>query len=573
MAMRERWITIDDTEGTTRRLRLDDWLAREMPVHLRNAWDDPDALYALVAPTIEAGAGEAVEEAVGRLEQLEGTSERQAVALALIHVGTGRPGEAEQVLRRYVRRHGETPIVATNLAKALWAQGRERDARVQLRHALALDPNLENALHWWASIHGTEGGDASYQQALLDVTAEAGAWRAHLLLARQYQQHGRYDEARETLGYVLANFNDCKEAHEAARDDLKALDDLERATTSTGRASVSTETERPRPVRMAAVPLFSPVWTRGLDDPDWILEPAAEDAPSIYVFVFADARPGLAAADAMEAQVETAHGRLTRALPLYLTERLQLLTDVRVATVIPVVLNSGLFLATTPFAIETMVRWCPPAFPPRMVIGGTFLDRDLLQLDVWDIKRPQHVSSEEVPAGDPVLLAGRLEERVVRTIVERDIGSLRPVGHADRFVPSASRLEEAWLQGSAHLLTQLLAASRVIPATNIWNEPNMYHTWFGLCALYPDLLAPRLMAIGGVLAGLHQGSPHAAAFVEGVRALLSEPGGHAGVIDRLSPLVLRRLGDVAAAEKAAERLLSEPDDRYVRWLARVMRTS
>jgi hypothetical protein len=454
-------------------------------------------------------------------------------------------------------------VVATNLAKVLWAQGNEEEARVQLREALTLDPNLENALAWWASIHGSEGGDAAYQESLREIAGEPGAWRARLLLARQYVQHGRLDLARDLLDALLAEHGHDPEIRRQVEGEMETLQAAEPAL----RPHVADR------LRMASVPLFAPVWTRALDDPDWILPPWPETERSpavpICVFAFADARRGLGAPEFLHAMAETAHGRLTRALPLVLAESLMLRTDARVATVIPVVLNGGLFLSTAPFTLDTMLGYCPPVFSPRFVIGGTFLDHDVLRLEMWDVERREAVWTHSLPSGDPVDLARRMDALVRGALVVVAGARPRQDEGVETLAPAPADLSEAYLHAQGWLLAQVLAASRVISPATLPHEAQMYPAWFGLCGLYPRLLFPRLMAIAGVLSGLAYGSPQAGTYRESVRALLSEHGPHAALLERLSPLVLRRLGDVEGALAAGERLRKTSDLRYLGWLEKV----
>lgn len=551
-------------------MRVNDWVARELPTRLQATWNDADGLYAIITKTIEAGATVEVDEATRRLEMIEGDTERQVVARALVHLGGERPGEAEQVLRRFARVHGETPIIAANVAKAMWAQGREREARVQLRHALALDPNGENALQWWASIHGSEGGDVAYQRALLDVSREPGAWLARVLLARQYAQHGRTVEAREILDRVATEFAHLEAARTAVERERARIETL--ASICHNDSPTLTDASRPHdePVRMASVPLFAPIWTRGLDDANWIVDGGTKAAGSrICIFAFADSRLNHGTAT-LQAQAETSLGCLSRSLPLYLGETLMLRTDTRVAVIIPVVLNAGIFVSAEGYALDMMVRYCPPIFPPRVIISGTFLDRDLLRLEVWDLDRREHLLGEELSAGDPVALARRLEERVLHLLTDASITKARPRIHTEHLMPAPSELHEAYLHAEAHLLTQLLAASRVIPTKAIWNEAAMYQTYFGLCGLYPQLLAPRLLAMSGVLAGLACRSPEALSYVESARALLSEEGPHQDIIERIAPLFHHRVGDDAAARRIAERLMPADECAYRRWLTKIV---
>ncbi len=565
----ERWIDVDDASGRMRRVRAAYWLEHDLASALTEAGSSADRLYSVVSRAIEAGGAHLLEGAVARLEAIEGLTARVAVSRALILHALHREGEAEQILRGHVRLHGMTALVATGLARVLWASGRKHDARAQLRQALALNPNLETALHWWAVMHGSEGGDASYESALLDVARDKNAWRARLLLVRHYSQHGQVDRAREFLNRLQRDFADQGEIRVLLETERLQLEEAEDALVHAPGVSLPAE---PQPhtasPRLGSIPLLSPVWMRALDDPAWILEPCEPPTgPHICVFAFADEAPEPPRGTCEAA--ESPRGRLTRAVALYLADLLAMTTDSPIAAIFPVELGVGMHLSTEPYRVDELLHWCPQALHPRIAICGSF-DRNLVRLEMWDVQRQERLLGEGLAGSDAVASVGRLYHRVMGKLYDDAMVCARPL--RGDIVPALERLGEPYLHALSRLLTQVLSAGRLVAPLPKWQEARIYADYFALVALYPDLLAPRLMAISGVLSGIHQGSDEARAWTGAVRDLLVADGPHARALARLAPVVYRGLGDLGTARSEAAKFLECEDGAYRRWLTHCMQS-
>lgn len=83
------------------------------------------------------------------------------------------------------------------------------------------------------------------------------------------------------------------------------------------------------PPEVGLVTFDSPLWTRGLFEPDWLLPSYDEAAPLLALFTFANQT---LEGDAPQIQMADHTGRLTRGLPIYLAEALQLRFRVRTRT-------------------------------------------------------------------------------------------------------------------------------------------------------------------------------------------------------------------------------------------------
>ena len=72
----------------------------------------------------------------------------------------------------------------TNLAKVYSGQGEQARAERALWRALEVDPNQDNGLLWYATIHRERGGPKAELDAFRRVAALPNSWRPQLWLAR-----------------------------------------------------------------------------------------------------------------------------------------------------------------------------------------------------------------------------------------------------------------------------------------------------------------------------------------------------------------------------------------------------
>jgi len=93
---------------------------------------------------------------VKNLFEIDPDRERAANILGVVFLENGMLDDAEAVLKAYLDREGPSGVVMTNLAKVYEAKGEERKAYRTLWNALLADPNQDNALAWWYSIHSGE---------------------------------------------------------------------------------------------------------------------------------------------------------------------------------------------------------------------------------------------------------------------------------------------------------------------------------------------------------------------------------------------------------------------------------
>jgi len=616
----DEFVTVYDERGRELKVKRSDWVPNVLTPALEKAWNDPQQLRAQIGQALRDEFIDQVADAAEHLVAIDHESEDALIIAAIVRMETGDLDGADATLQRSIAKHGSTGVVLTNQAKVLDRRGDKAQSRATLRRALELDPNQDNGLMWWISIAREERGEAAYTAALREIAAMPGAWRPQLWLARRMLTSGDREGALALYDHVLAHAAEDHEVLTQVTGDLGnagALEDLVRlgaplykpevhgphagmnivqglrqlGRLDDARALVRRLQAMPWPPLAAALAqldaeiasagtpkgdgsipevgamtLDSPIWSRGLYEPDWLWAAPTDDEPAICLSTFANET---IAGDA-PAQLQTVDdlGRLTRALPIYLAEAFRLRFRVRTRAAMWVVKNGGPAVMGKPLNREILESAAPEAAARRIVVAGSLVATGV-QLQIWEIGRPDppatvsvEVSLQDVGAvlgGVERALTAALRERGV--LVEAAFPSFYRPPPADRLVHYVSGLEQ--------LFYQLLAANEIVRPDSLWNERGFFETYFGLVEAWPN--APesaRLIAICGIIAAAKYGSP----LIEPYRKMVLEwadesaPG---SVVNRLAPAIFKRLGDQQRYQRWLQRAPALGDSRYMAWLERV----
>lgn len=592
-----------------------DWAEKVLPQNFQKTWDDADALYEVVAGALGDGFLDCVLPAIARLMEIDPRPGRAAALLAAAQLKGGKPEDAERTLRESIRRHGETGAVLIALARALAARGGLAYEDV-LRRGLSLDPNQENGLDWYALLHKERGGPEAYRAALEDVAREPGAWLPLLRLGRSFLEGSDAVRAMELFRRVLAAapaqsaawtgvtgalgqaglFAElaglCGPLYDPEKNPPPAGIHLARAWLETGRVeearslveglrrlglpplaealdaleaelSAAARPSGPAPA-LAFVLIEGPLWARGLGEPAWLLPRKPAGAKRLGLLAFADeTRRG----ERLREETEDDRGRLSRALPLFLSEALAFTTGLSTHCAVPLVPGRGLALCGKAWDVPDLLERGAWEDPPELLVSGAFvpgLTGLTVELELWDAAMKATLGRVRLPAGEaPAAMALELEHELSALLAQLKLA-------APQAPPAWHRLparegQEAYLQALALLLTHVLAAEGLLPPGRLWNEQGMLESYDYHCGQHPS--APsKLLAVCGTLCSVRRGSP----LPEPHRRFLLEMiagEGEPGPVTQLSPLVFLRLGERKAFEIARERLASHPDPGYRAWLA------
>lgn len=372
------------------------WLENVLLPTMENVWNDADRLADSLISAFNDGFFCEVESAARHLCEIDSNPARSVVLLGIIYLQSGRPETADTLFNEYLRKHGEDGVVLTNLAKAQAALGREEESVRTLWHALELDSNQDNAVGWYEVIHREKGGAEEGVAALRRIAALPGSWRAQLWLARHALESRDLDSAmalyREALeaadspvptdllqqmsgdlgnhGYLPELLTLTKPRFDIAVHGLLVGNNLIKACIDTGQLDAARDLvrqhqlqQRPdwRPtldmweselskahiatmtplaqerleVTLLSIP--GPIWLKSAGPIADLFPAPPEGAPGVVIFGSTFETPRMSSH--VTAQPSDHPGRMSRALPLYLSERLFINCAVSATAFIPWIRN------------------------------------------------------------------------------------------------------------------------------------------------------------------------------------------------------------------------------------------
>jgi tetratricopeptide (TPR) repeat protein len=398
-------IEVFDKYGRPFNIPRDQYRSSVLPAALRSNWDNADALYGGVIQALADGFIEEATDAVERLHELEPGSARSITSLAYLRLRQKRLDEAHGLLDGYLSQHGPEATVLNNLAKVHAERNDNEQVERTLWRSLQADPNLDNSLGWYEALHRERGGAAESLEALRRVAALPNAWRARILLARNALDardlQGALKLQREALemlgGEVPAEALMTMTGDLGKRGFLAQLielaarhfvpeqhgilvgNNLIKAYVDSGRidqaravverlykvnrpdwrpslqywegqlmmAQSSREVHVGATVEMTMYVIDGPVWSHPASPANAIFPRPAENAPRV---AFLGSTASVANAPSTpQVQLSDLAGRVSRVLPLYLSEQAQFHAGVRVRALFPWMANAagGSFVLTT----------------------------------------------------------------------------------------------------------------------------------------------------------------------------------------------------------------------------------
>jgi tetratricopeptide (TPR) repeat protein len=548
-------IKVQDEYGRERFVSRQQWRDSVLMEDLEQHRDHPDALYNVLAQALQAGFAADIVGYAEHLYQTDPITVRGATLLANAYLSLGRLDDAQQVLEAHTAEHGKDAAVLTTLAKVFTLRQDESRAVALLSQALELDPNQEHAFAWYAALLRQRHDEDSEADAYHKIAELQKGWRARVMMARDALQQkdfstaeSLYQEALALAGELVPSdllmqmsgdlgnngyltdilrlvaphyraeyhglqvANNLIMAHvelghlDQARELMKQLYDQRRPDwkenldfweTEIARADTATKAaqEQGKPVALAMVSIEGPLWMREGAPFASLLSPKRERAPRIAVFGSTalvgrgDDQPSLEVGDAA--------GRLSRAVPLMLTELIHLTTDAIGVALIPWAQGRG-------FAL----------------FGSEYADKAICEMAGVGEDAPEYVLGVTLDAREPVwrvdlrLLRGVLATRVAETSFElkiEDQGALikNLSTVVDDMLATQAGVALAqppeWYQlptgpsGAGYLLcleqqlTLVCRAQQFLEGGELFGEREMLENSFQLCAKQPRNPTVRML--------------------------------------------------------------------------------
>jgi len=607
-------IKVYDSYGREMEIPRDQWRLKILPDAIKSNWSNADALYSTLVQALDDGFVADIRDAAKRLREIDGDAERGGCVYGIVLLENGDLRRAESVLNDALQKAPRSGPLLTNLAKVYQARGDALLAEQTLWRALNADPNFDNALLWYTALERERGGDAARIAALKRVAGLRGSWRANLWLARLHLEAKELDQAvglyenilvvaadqpgvlkqisgdlgqngyiDQIIRLVLPFYDPKRHDFLAGSNLLQAfleLGDVERGEKllhdlmlldlapyrehlmwySSRFADLKAQPPVPEPIgeiEVSILPLDQPVWTNGLGDVGWLLPERMTSTKDIAVLAFTlgvEPNELLREGEALAGR-EDEPGRLSRAIPLHLTDVLRFRTDAAPVTLLPVIRGKGMVVSGQEWSAEAVHKSCGEQFA-YAITGHLTRTGETLQvgLAVWS-------AGDDKPLARLACAFEQCETELLSVLVARRIVVRREPAALFR-VPEQFR---KYLAGLGQLFA--LAMSRWDMSDTLYGERNI-HRWLLALALADDLSpVPKIGFAAALANSRRRGSD---VYRESEREALtmfgsvkrSEPD-----LYRITPAVFRLFDRMDEFEKRRNELMAGADDRYIRWLA------
>ncbi len=181
----------------------DEWRTNVIPGMLKEAWENPDQLYVLILNSLNDGFAPEMLDAAQHLAEVDTLPARGACMHGIVLMQLGRREEAKKIFEEFTANKGEDGSVLVNLARIYAEDGDAEKSRATLERAVEIEPNHDNGLGWMAALANERGGDAAVKETLERVSQNPTSWRAQLWLARGELSTGNLEAAKALYQQAL----------------------------------------------------------------------------------------------------------------------------------------------------------------------------------------------------------------------------------------------------------------------------------------------------------------------------------------------------------------------------------
>jgi tetratricopeptide (TPR) repeat protein len=627
LSQNPNYIKVYDKFGREMYIPKDEWRKNVLPKSLKDNWDKPNELYNIIVIALEDGFATDLEAVARHLVEIDNDKGRSYCALGIILLKNNRLKEAEEVFDKYINQYGPVGYILTNLAKVYSAKGEKQKSEATLLDALRLDPNQDNALGWWGAIQNEQGGKSAYIEAMKQVSQFEGSWRAQLWLARDLlekkdlsgamtlyeqvlerakevpdalmmisgdlgnnghiseivrlfgsyydpQKHGiatgmnlleaylqlkNHEQGEELLGRML------KLDYQPIRERLKKF--------AEGFRDLSRPIQMGSNIKLEGITVASiekPLWYYMLGAPKWLIEDKPKDCPRIAFFALANTTRQ----DISEVivQKEDDLGKLTRTIPLYLSEQVYLFSSWAP--------SAGIMLADKGCGYAVFGKECDVEYSVSMaktsetianyaVSGYLKQEKDNLEikLKLIDVHRGIVLRSFEVTGqkGKIWILTEKIKTAIMTYLSELTKRDVKPPSFYK--IPEADGFE-AYLLGLGGLLGLSLSGNKMFPKEGLYGERSTLDFLLNLAVSHPEMQILKIMFLSGLCSNRKYNSSIYKEYEKKAFELLKDEADKNSVFAKLSPL-LYKLYESENLEGILKNLEIDASPEYKQWLEKI----
>ena len=614
-------VTVYDAFGREFKIPLAEWEKNVLPGSLAQAHDDPDKLSQIIIGSFHDGFFQQMIEPSRRLLEIDKDVERSTSIRAIVLMRTGDLSSAEKILSAYIKQFGPTGAIVMNLAQLYSEKGMQAQAELTLWQAVQCDPNLENALLWWANVQKEKTGEQGFWEAIQKAATLPGSWRPQLWLARRCLEGKQFEEAKRYYDQVLPVAADkpgvltmitgdlgnnghvaeiielvlptyaieihdplaglnllqaCLETKNYVEGEelLHRMLTLHRPDLKERLFNYSAEFEKLReaeaemqpspesPISVEIVPFDLPIWAYGLLDAKWLFQSERDRDEQIPIIPLANTTHTNLTEPTTHKEDEV--GRLTRSIPLYLLESMYFWTSLKPKVVLPVVRGRGPVVAGAEWSADQILSFAEGS---QFALTGTIELRGeelVIALSIWDCSRNRIANRFERTTswnalGETVLSLEKEITGAIATSNTFESASESFYGRPD----AASLMPYLTCLGQTVMLT--LVQNSLLPKESIWGERNVLDYCLAHALQDPKAQVPKIMFLAALVKCHDFGSLIYNEFKMQALQLMENEKDKQSPFYRLSPILLRILDQELFHLRKAE-LLQDARGEYRTWL-------
>jgi tetratricopeptide (TPR) repeat protein len=545
--LKEETIEFYDAYGTKMLISKLEWVRKVLPDQLQKHWNEPSELYNDILLSLNDGLPEYVVDAAQHLKEIDNIKERGYVILSIVYMKIDRNDDAQIVLEEYIRFNGKTGTVLTNLAKAYQAQGKHQKCMDTLWEGLQLDPNQENGLAWWLALKKEQGGINTYVQALHEASTIPGSYLPQLYTARNYienkdfdtalnmyrhliREHGQKDDVlfmisgdmgqaglikemldlvaplfdvnrnNERIGFnLLQGYLETKNNQEGQKL-ISQLMQLNRPDLKQYLLNMSNEFEKMKDneseyidetPQIEMCSLNKPIWHYSLGDLKYLKTPSKDSAEAkigILVYTNTDRTNG----EEAHSEKETTMGRLTRSLPLFISELFHYYTEYQSITFVPIMQGVGPVLSGKEWSDDMLMQIAKSSELNWMITGNASMDGDEICFTTQIINVLENTTECVEDTMDKNNMGVPLMEHIFKSL--KYISQIQfDSKYSDVYdIPNAENLME-YLNSLGQSLMQTLVVNGITSFEKIYGERNILNDYIMCCLHMPTV--PQVQAI------------------------------------------------------------------------------
>lgn len=550
--LKEEMIECYDAYGRKMLISKIEWLKKVLPDQVQKHWNEPAELYNDILLAVTDGLSEYVVDAAKHLKEIDDMKERGYVILSIVYMKIDRNSDAQNVLEEYINSFSKTGTVLTNLAKTYEAQGKHQECLDALWEGLQLEPNQENGLAWWLAIRKEEGGTEAYIQALHEAGNIPGSYLPQLYLARDYIENKDLGTALKMYTQLIAKYRHKDEVlfmisgdmgqaglveemldlvaplYDVNRNDERIAFNLlqgylEKRNVQKGQKLISQLMQLNRPdikqyllgmsekfeeigdsvvketikdkSQIEMYGLHKPVWHYGLGDVKYLKTPDKNHATvKIGILVYTNS-DGEKNGDSYS-EKETTMGRLTRSIPLFISELFHYYTEYKSITFVPVIHGVGPVLSRSEWSDDMLAQIIQSSELTWMVTGNVSMvsDKFCITSKIINVLGNKteyiHDTTDNMSMGVPLI-------EHVSKVLDRITGKqLNDLSNEVYCIPKAENILE-YLNSLGQSLTQTLIVNAITPFENMYGERNIMNEYLMCCLNMPSIpQLPVIMASG-----------------------------------------------------------------------------